>query len=77
MTQPFCFGLELNVKLCQLEILCQLRVAATSLLTRKVRLPIPSMAQLDAARSFGSAFEQQKIGDQFRVRSLGWFVQSR
>ena len=41
--------------------------AATSLLTRKVRLPIPSMAQLDAARSFGSAFEQQKLGDQFRV----------
>lgn len=32
------------------------------------------MAQMDAARSFGSAFEQQKIGDQFRVRSLGWFV---
>lgn len=28
------------------------------------------MAQMDAARSFGSAFEQQKIGDQFRVRSL-------
>ena len=43
------------------------QVAATSLLTRKVRLPIPSMAQMDAARSFGSAFEQQKIGDQFRV----------
>jgi len=43
------------------------QVAATSLLTRKVRLPIPSMAQLDAARSFGSAFEQQKLGDQFRV----------
>ena len=39
----------------------------TSLLTRKVRLPIPSMAQLDAARSFGSAFEQQKFGDIFRV----------
>jgi hypothetical protein len=47
--------------------ICALRVAATSLLTRKVRLPIPSMAQLDAARSFGSAFEQQKLGDQFRV----------
>ncbi|CAE7251147.1 unnamed protein product [Symbiodinium pilosum] len=41
--------------------------AMTSLLTRKVRLPIPSMAQLDAARSFGSAFEQQKFGDIFRV----------
>jgi len=41
--------------------------AMTSLLTRKVRLPIPSMAQLDAARSFGSAFEQQRVGDMFRV----------
>eukprot|EP00931_Biecheleriopsis_adriatica_P042114 TRINITY_DN239_c0_g1_i1.p1 TRINITY_DN239_c0_g1~~TRINITY_DN239_c0_g1_i1.p1 ORF type:complete len:989 (-),score=218.03 TRINITY_DN239_c0_g1_i1:40-2931(-) len=41
--------------------------AATSLLTRKVRLPIPSMAQLDSARVFGSSFEQQKLGDIFRV----------
>ena len=46
----------------------------TSLLTRKVRLPIPSMAQLDAARSFGSAFEQQRVGDMFRVRSLGHVI---
>jgi len=41
--------------------------AMVSLLTRKVRLPIPSMAQLDNARGFGSAFEQQKFGDIFRV----------
>eukprot|EP00930_Biecheleria_cincta_P000014 TRINITY_DN10002_c0_g1_i2.p1 TRINITY_DN10002_c0_g1~~TRINITY_DN10002_c0_g1_i2.p1 ORF type:complete len:960 (+),score=207.17 TRINITY_DN10002_c0_g1_i2:54-2933(+) len=41
--------------------------AATSLLTRKVRLPIPSMAMLDGARVFSSAFEQQKLGDIFRV----------
>lgn len=40
---------------------------ALSLLTRKVRLPIPSMAQLDAARNFGSGFERQKLGDMFRV----------
>lgn len=40
---------------------------ALSLLTRKVRLPIPSMAQLDAARNMGSGFERQKAGDMFRV----------
>ncbi|CAE8619915.1 unnamed protein product [Polarella glacialis] len=41
--------------------------AMVSLLTRKVRLPIPSMAQLDNARGTGSGFEQQKFGDIFRV----------
>ncbi|CAE8711718.1 unnamed protein product [Polarella glacialis] len=41
--------------------------AMVSLLTRKVRLPVPSMAQLDNARGFGSGFEQQKLGDIFRV----------
>jgi len=41
--------------------------AAASLLTRKVRLPIPSLAQLDNARGFASSFEQQKFGDIFRV----------
>ncbi|CAE8646853.1 unnamed protein product [Polarella glacialis] len=41
--------------------------AMVSLLTRKVRLPIPSMAQLDNARGCGSGFEQQKFGDIFRV----------
>merc|ERR1719476_752859 len=41
--------------------------AAASLLTRKVRLPIPSMAQLDQARVFGSAYEKQEWRDIFRV----------
>jgi len=41
--------------------------AQTSLLTRKVRLPIPSMDQLDQARVFGSAFEKQDYRDIFRV----------
>jgi len=41
--------------------------AATSLLTRKVRLPIPSMSALDGARVFSSSFEQQNFGDIFRV----------
>jgi len=41
--------------------------AATSLLTRKVRLPIPSMGQLDQARVFGSTFEKQEMRDIFRV----------
>mmetsp|Transcript_14913 Transcript_14913/g.38295 ORF Transcript_14913/g.38295 Transcript_14913/m.38295 type:complete len:919 (-) Transcript_14913:78-2834(-) len=41
--------------------------AAASLLTRKVRLPIPSMGQIDQARVFGSAFEKQEWRDIFRV----------
>jgi len=41
--------------------------AATSLLTRKVRLPIPSMAQLDQARVFASSYEKQEARDIFRV----------
>jgi len=41
--------------------------AQVSLLTRKVRLPIPSMAQLDQARVFGSAIEKQEYRDIFRV----------
>jgi len=41
--------------------------AATSLLTRTVRLPIPSMGQLDQARVFASSFEKQEARDMFRV----------
>jgi len=41
--------------------------AATSLLTRQIRLPIPSMGQLDQARVFASAFEKQPTRDMFRV----------
>mmetsp|Transcript_764 Transcript_764/g.1842 ORF Transcript_764/g.1842 Transcript_764/m.1842 type:complete len:1050 (-) Transcript_764:240-3389(-) len=41
--------------------------AATSLLTRKVRLPIPSTGQLDGARLFGSGFEQMRWHDIFRT----------
>lgn len=43
------------------------QTSMTSLLTRKVRLPIPSIAQLDSARQFGSAFEKQSLRDVFRV----------
>lgn len=39
----------------------------TSLLTRKVRLPIPSLDQIDKARVMGSGFEKQRLGDMFRV----------
>uniref|UniRef100_A0A7S1QK45 Uncharacterized protein n=1 Tax=Alexandrium catenella TaxID=2925 RepID=A0A7S1QK45_ALECA len=38
-----------------------------SLLTRKVRLPIPSLSQLDQARVFASSYEKQNVGDIFRV----------
>eukprot|EP00928_Gymnodinium_smaydae_P017763 TRINITY_DN1678_c1_g1_i2.p1 TRINITY_DN1678_c1_g1~~TRINITY_DN1678_c1_g1_i2.p1 ORF type:complete len:1051 (+),score=179.82 TRINITY_DN1678_c1_g1_i2:151-3303(+) len=41
--------------------------AMTSLLTRKVRLPIPSIAEIDQARTFASGFEKQQWGDIFRV----------
>jgi hypothetical protein len=44
--------------------------AGVSLLTRKVRLPIPSLGQLDQARSFGSAFERQEWHDIFRCPFL-------
>jgi len=38
-----------------------------SMLTRKVRLPIPFMAQIDQARPIASSYEQQKFTDLFRV----------
>lgn len=41
--------------------------AQVSLLTRKVRLPIPSLNQLDKARVFASAYEKQEYRDIFRV----------
>uniref|UniRef100_A0A7S4QPE5 Uncharacterized protein n=1 Tax=Alexandrium monilatum TaxID=311494 RepID=A0A7S4QPE5_9DINO len=41
--------------------------AMVSLLTRKVRLPIPSMSQLDQARVFASSYEKQNVGDILRV----------
>jgi len=37
-----------------------------SLLTRKVRLPIPSLAMINQSRQFGSSFENQKLWDIFR-----------
>jgi hypothetical protein len=41
--------------------------AAVSMLTRKVRLPIPSMKMIDDARNFGSAYERQEWRDIFRI----------
>lgn len=46
------------------------QTAAVSLLTRRVRVPVPSLKQLDKARKFGSEFEQQKWSDIFRVPYL-------
>eukprot|EP00747_Dinoflagellata_sp_TGD_P209854 gnl/TRDRNA2_/TRDRNA2_83232_c0_seq1.p1 gnl/TRDRNA2_/TRDRNA2_83232_c0~~gnl/TRDRNA2_/TRDRNA2_83232_c0_seq1.p1 ORF type:complete len:1094 (-),score=244.86 gnl/TRDRNA2_/TRDRNA2_83232_c0_seq1:60-3341(-) len=43
------------------------QVGYTTLTTRKVRLPVPSLAELDNARGFGAAFEFQKWHDIFRV----------
>jgi len=44
--------------------------ASVHLLTRKVRVPVPTMRQLDQARTFASEFEQQSLGDIFRVPYL-------
>uniref|UniRef100_A0A7S4Q0F1 Uncharacterized protein n=1 Tax=Alexandrium monilatum TaxID=311494 RepID=A0A7S4Q0F1_9DINO len=41
--------------------------ASVSLLTRKIRVPVPTLKQLDQARRFASEFEQQSWGDIFRV----------
>jgi len=43
------------------------QAASTHLLTRKVRVPVPTLKMLDDARPFGSEFEQQSWGDIFRV----------
>lgn len=37
------------------------------MLTRHVRLPLPTAKQLDKARKTGNSFEQQRVGDTFRV----------
>eukprot|EP00929_Paragymnodinium_shiwhaense_P027690 TRINITY_DN16199_c0_g1_i1.p1 TRINITY_DN16199_c0_g1~~TRINITY_DN16199_c0_g1_i1.p1 ORF type:complete len:1019 (+),score=272.45 TRINITY_DN16199_c0_g1_i1:200-3256(+) len=44
---------------------CQ--AATVHLLTRKVRVPVPTLAQLDKARRLASEFEQQSWSDIFRV----------
>lgn len=41
--------------------------ASVQLLTRKVRVPVPTLAQLDQARQFASEFEQQDWSDIFRI----------
>jgi len=41
--------------------------ASVHLLTRKTRLPVPSLKQLDKARRFASEFEQSAFSDIFRV----------
>eukprot|EP00913_Durusdinium_trenchii_P025361 g23809.t1 len=43
------------------------QAASVNLLTRKIRVPVPSMRQLDKARRFSSEFEQQQWSDIFRV----------
>jgi len=47
---------------------CNLRAQCgmVSLLTRKVRLPIPSLQQINGARVFGSSYEKQKWWDVLR-----------
>mmetsp|Transcript_46010 Transcript_46010/g.107446 ORF Transcript_46010/g.107446 Transcript_46010/m.107446 type:complete len:1010 (+) Transcript_46010:61-3090(+) len=46
------------------------QAASVNLLTRKIRVPVPSMRQLDKARRFSSEFEQQQWSDILRVPYL-------
>lgn len=43
------------------------QASCTQLLTRKTRVPVPTLSQLDNARRFASEFEQQDAGDIFRI----------
>lgn len=45
-------------------------VASCHLLTRKIRVPVPTLAQLDKARKLASEFEQQNWSDILRVPYL-------
>lgn len=55
-----------------LSIHCSFRaqVAAVHLLTRKVRMPVPTLKQLDRARRLASEFEQQNLSSILRVPFL-------
>jgi len=44
--------------------------ASVQLLTRKIRLPLPTLKQVDKARKFASEYEQQAFSDMFRVPYL-------
>jgi len=46
------------------------QAASAQLLTRKVRVPVPTLRQLDQARKFASEFEQESWGDMFRLPYL-------
>jgi len=50
------------------------QAAKTSLLTRRVRLPIPTKTDLDHARKFRNQFEHQRWADIFRI-PFGPFVE--
>jgi hypothetical protein len=43
------------------------QTASVNLLTRRVRVPVPTLSQLDKARRLASEFEQQSWSDIFRV----------
>jgi len=46
------------------------QAASVHLLTRKIRVPVPTLKQLDKARRFSSEFEHQYASDMFRVPYL-------
>mmetsp|Transcript_7159 Transcript_7159/g.15541 ORF Transcript_7159/g.15541 Transcript_7159/m.15541 type:complete len:1063 (-) Transcript_7159:86-3274(-) len=64
----FCYmGLTIWLAL-HANLRCQ--AATVQLLTRMVRLPVPTMRQMDKARRFASEFEQQSFADIFRIPYL-------
>eukprot|EP00930_Biecheleria_cincta_P023438 TRINITY_DN1693_c0_g1_i1.p1 TRINITY_DN1693_c0_g1~~TRINITY_DN1693_c0_g1_i1.p1 ORF type:complete len:1035 (+),score=213.54 TRINITY_DN1693_c0_g1_i1:35-3139(+) len=46
------------------------QAASAQLLTRKIRIPVPTLKQLDKARKFASEYEQVAWSDMFRVPYL-------
>lgn len=64
-----CIALMFGVTAVWLSLHAAARAASggAQMLTRSVRLPVPTTKQLDKARASGNAFEKQRITDMFRV----------
>eukprot|EP00440_Ansanella_granifera_P026775 gb/GFBE01029074.1/.p1 GENE.gb/GFBE01029074.1/~~gb/GFBE01029074.1/.p1 ORF type:complete len:1024 (+),score=231.20 gb/GFBE01029074.1/:1-3072(+) len=66
-TNAASFGFMALAILLALHASYKAQAASVHLLTRKIRVPVPSVKQLDKARKFASEFEQQAFSDMFRV----------
>ncbi|CAE8592763.1 unnamed protein product [Polarella glacialis] len=61
------FGFMAVAIMLAMHAMLRAQSASAHLLTRKIRVPVPSLKQLDKARKFASEFEQQNWTDIFRV----------